>query len=116
MIRIRHIANPSGLPADVSADAWAQVTWHDGFTQPDTDAQAPPPAATSFAMAHDDEFLLIAVKCGARSGGAPEDLDRRVLSCFLRLLRTATGHGGLASSGRATRKPNSGPAFVGALL
>ncbi|MAE66567.1 MAG: hypothetical protein CMJ18_20040 [Phycisphaeraceae bacterium] len=78
MIRIQYQPNLSQMPPDLSDDAWSNLAWHDDFTVPGPGradlAQVVSPS-TAFAMAHDEQMLLIAVKCGAVPGGAPDDLE-----------------------------------------
>ena len=77
MIRIQYIPDLWQMPADLSAGAWSNVAWHEGFTVPGparadlAQVDSPP---TAFAMAHDEQALLIAVRCGAVPGGDPDDL------------------------------------------
>ena len=82
MIQIQYLSAPPKLAEDLSGDAWANVTWHDGFAIPG-DQSAETVSSTSFAMLHDSDSLYIAMKCGAYPGSSVEDIAHERIHIML---------------------------------
>jgi hypothetical protein len=73
MIQIHYLSDPPEMTADVSTDAWADVSWHNGFSIPGS-PNIKVLSVTSFAMVHDGDSLYIGAKCGAAPGSTAESL------------------------------------------